>query len=387
MSTCPACGKTSDQQFYRQDPEPVNSTLLMPTHHRAINFPKATINLALCLDCGFIWNSEFDSLNQEYSTQCEESQGFSKTFREWHESLSVRLVKRFSLRGKTVLEIGCGKGDFLAHLCVLGDNRGIGYDPAYIAERQPESVYRLMQVHQEFWSHSRGVHGADFIVCRHTLEHIPDVLHFVSSIRAAIDEAHSTLVFFEVPDMQRILKEVAFQDVYYEHCSYFTRDSLVGLFARCGFDVFDCWYDFHDQYLCLIARPGISSAQVQIQTGPLAHEAREFSEAAEILRHQWQKKLSDWSNTERQIVLWGGGSKAVTFLNRIDTSRCVQRVIDVNPHKHGAFIPGSGQPVLGPEALLQCPADVVIIMNPVYREEISQHLAIMGQSPELLTLA
>ena len=29
-------------------------------------------------------------------------------------------------------------------------------------------------------------------------------------------------MFFQVPDMSRVLRDLAFWDIYYEHCSYFT---------------------------------------------------------------------------------------------------------------------------------------------------------------------
>ena len=44
------------------------------------------------------------------------------------------------------------------------------------------------------------------------------------------------MVFFELPDTERVLTEAAFWDIYYEHCSYFTPGSLARLFRRTGFE-------------------------------------------------------------------------------------------------------------------------------------------------------
>ena len=41
-------------------------------------------------------------------------------------------------------------------------------------------------------------------------------------VRRAIGDRLDTVVLFELPDVERVLREVAFWDVYYEHCSYFT---------------------------------------------------------------------------------------------------------------------------------------------------------------------
>ncbi|NJM57780.1 MAG: hypothetical protein HC857_10560 [Synechococcales cyanobacterium RU_4_20] len=42
------------------------------------------------------------------------------------------------------------------------------------------------------------------------------------------------MVYFEVPDAERIFAERAFWDVYYEHCSYFSPPSLTALCGAAG---------------------------------------------------------------------------------------------------------------------------------------------------------
>ena len=53
----------------------------------------------------------------------------------------------------------------------------------------------------------------------------------------------------------RILKEAAFWDVYYEHCSYFGEASLSRLFGQTGFVVRRVWTGYDDQYLMIASSP------------------------------------------------------------------------------------------------------------------------------------
>ena len=125
---CPACGGASLESFYVVKNVPVNSCILMASREEALGYPKGEINLVYCHDCGFIYNAKFDEKLIEHSGRYEETQGYSRTFNAFHERLAENLIERHDLHGKEILEIGCGKGEFLTLLCDLGENRGTGFD-------------------------------------------------------------------------------------------------------------------------------------------------------------------------------------------------------------------------------------------------------------------
>jgi hypothetical protein len=82
-----------------------------------------------------------------------------------------------------------------------------------------------------------------------------------------------------------------------------------------------------------------------------------------------------------RVVLWGSGSKAVAFLSAIgDARRHIQYLVDINPHRWGKFVPGTVKQIVGPEFLTQYRPDLVIAMNPVYRQEIMADLRRLGCS-------
>ena len=85
----------------------------MRTRDEAVSFPRGSLRLAFCGACGFITNTAFDPAPQDYADSYEETQGFSPTFNDFANDLAKRWVERHDLDGKQVLEIGCGKGEFL----------------------------------------------------------------------------------------------------------------------------------------------------------------------------------------------------------------------------------------------------------------------------------
>ncbi len=52
--------------------------------------------------------------------------------------------------------------------------------------------------------------------------------------------------------------------------------------------------------------------------------------------------------------------------------------MDINPHKHGKFMAGTGQEIVAPEFLVDYDPDLVIVMNPVYTDEIRSELGRLG---------
>jgi SAM-dependent methyltransferase len=387
---CPACGSFRVTPFYEADRIPVHSCVLVSSREEALGFPTGRARLTFCASCGFIFNAAFDATLLDYSTDYEETQGFSPRFQTFARDLARRLIERFDLHGKEILEIGCGKGEFLVLLCEMGPNRGTGIDPAYVPERTRSEAAERIRFVRDFYSKAYRGLSADFICCRHTLEHIPDVADFVGLVRGAIGDL-GTPVFFEVPDTRRVLREGAFWDVYHEHCSYFTLGSLARLFRSSGFLVSDLDVGYDDQYLLLEARPSPDGIGGRVadplpqeeSLSELAMEVEQFRKTQETAMTRWAGRLDRWRKQGRQVVVWGSGSKGVAFLTTLRVGEQVSCVVDVNPFRQGKFMVGSGHPIVAPESLTTSPPDVVVVMNPIYVDEIRRRLDGMGLRPEI----
>jgi hypothetical protein len=388
---CMSCGEKNGTLFYELMGIPVHSVLLMPKMDIAINYPRGDIKLSFCRSCGFISNVAFDPGKHEYSSKYEETQGFSNTFNTFSRRLAMDLIERFDLRNKDIIEIGCGKGEFLTLLCELGDNRGIGFDPAYIKERDHSLIKDRVTFIKDFYSVKYTGYSGDFICCKMTLEHIQKTSEFVSTIRGSLRDRPDTVVFFQVPDASRILEELAFWDIYYEHCSYFTCGSLARLFRACGFDIIDLWRDFDDQYIMIAARLGggkvINSFKCEENIEDLSKTVESFATAQVDGLRSWKERLRNNKEKGLRTVLWGGGSKAVAFLTTLNIVDEIEYVVDINPYKHGTFMAGSGQEIVAPAFLKTYRPDVVIVMNPVYHAEIGEECRIMGLSSEIRNIS
>jgi SAM-dependent methyltransferase len=391
FDSCPNCGAQQMGHFYTVTGAPVHSVLLMPTRERALGYPRGDIRLGLCDTCGFVSNCAFDPSVHEYSLGYEATQSFSPTFNAFHTRLAQRLVERYDLRHKHLIEIGCGQGEFLILLCELGANQGVGFDPAYDGARPRQFDPAQVQFIPDFYSEQYMDVRGDFICCKMTLEHIPETANFMRMVRRSIGDRLNTIVFFQVPNASYIMREVAFWDIYYEHCSYFSIGSLSYLFEQCGFEVLHVATEYNDQYLTIEAKPTVHataqpSDSVRQAVAAIKAEVASFTARYPALLGGWRRKLAELRTASKRVVVWGSGSKGVTFLTTVKQSDLIQYAVDVNPYRHGTFMPGSGQEIVGPEFLQDYRPDVVIVMNPIYCDEIQRTLDQMNLSPQLLTV-
>ncbi len=387
---CPSCGSPDIEVFYTQHSVPTNSCLLLDSPQGAKDCPRGNIELGFCHTCGFICNVAFDQKLTEYSGRYEETQSFSPTFSEFQLTLAEQLIDRHKLRGKVIIEIGCGKGEFLHLICSLGRNHGIGFDPGYI-ERRAGSNNTNVRVVKDFYSEKYDSYRGDFLCCKMTLEHIPKAAQFLLQVRPIVTQREDAIVFFQVPDCARILRDCAFEDIYYEHCSYFSAGSLARLFQNCGFEVAHLESVYGGQYLTIEAR--VLNPKSPSVPWPLEMDLEGLRSYVETFSARYRARLDHWQGVLEALraqghrtVIWGSGSKAVSFLTALNINDQISFVVDINPYRQGYYMPGTGQAIVSPDFLAEYRPDTAIIMNSVYREEIGRELARLGMSPRLLTL-
>ncbi len=380
---CPICASRVTDPFVEIKGVPVHVSTLHRTPDGARNAPRGDLALAFCDGCGFIWNVAYDAAIVAYDTDYENSLDHSPAFIEYVDGLAERLVERYDLHAQRVVEIGCGQADFLRRLCAAGDNRGFGYDPSYIGVQ----VDGPITVHRELYSEQTvGDANPDFVCCRHVLEHVDTPLEFIASLRRTLDPERGTPVYFEVPNGAYQLANGVVWDMIYAHHSTFTEVSLATLFELGGFEVIDAGTAFGDQYLWIEARPA-AATRVRDRTAEVVrlHAATDaFAAGYHGLISDWNQRVETYASDGQRVVLWGAGAKGVSLLNALDHTGGIGGVVDLNPRKHGSFIPGAATPVVAPESLVEYGPDVVVVANPIYRDEVRGILSDLGADADVV---
>lgn len=385
---CPLCGRPGGQLVHEVSTIPVHSCLVMDTRHDAVAIARGSLAVVLCTGCGAMSNRLFADQDMAYSARYEDSQAFSATFLRYARALGERWVARWDLAGRTVLEVGAGRGDFSRVLAEAGAGHVIAMDPTVDPRRfgQPDDRITLVA---DAYGGNTDVTGVDAVAMRHVLEHIDDPGSLLRMLRRGLDGRPEVPLLAELPEAGRILDDGAFWDLYYEHCNYLTRAVAIDLFESAGFVVRSATSAYAGQYLLVEALPVGDPRPPRLTHAGIAELSRAAATFRATAQHQLGVLADAIENHARngRVVLWGSGSKGTAFLHALGPAAdLVDAVVDVNPHLAGKHIAGTGHPIVSPASLAQAPPELVVAMNPVYLDEIRADLDRLSPGATLIGL-
>jgi ubiquinone/menaquinone biosynthesis C-methylase UbiE len=386
---CPVCGSGDIYPFLERDRVPVHQNLLADSRAAALGVPTGRLSMCVCRTCGFVHNATFDLARMSYDARYDNTQTCSPEFEQYVDGLVSHLVEERGIRGKTVVEVGCGKGDFIRRLVEYpgADITGIGFDPTYVGPDRSHGG--RLRFERNFYDEEASSVPADVVICRHVIEHVPKPLDLLGAVRRAVASRPHALICFETPSVEWILEHQVVWDFFYEHCSIFTPDSLSLAFRSAGFNVSSVTPTFGEQYMWLEATPAQGFAGAPHSPSALVRLAERFAEATSQLREKWASALTRAANSapsgRTRVGVWGAGAKGVTFANLIDPAgTAVHCFIEVNPAKQGKYVPGTGHRIVGPQDIEAEALGSILVLNPNYFDEMREFLKTSGSPAALI---
>lgn len=381
---CALCGSDEIAIFLRGKRVPVHQNLLMRDPVAAVNICRGNLEMTVCDRCGFIFNGAFDLALLDYGAAYDNYQGHSPYFTDHVSGLIDDLVEEHGIGGSSVIEVGSGNGSFLRALVEAGGEgtTGYGFDPAY--HGPATAVDGRVQFVSRFYGADCADIPADVVVSRHVIEHVPHPIDMLRAVRVALARSPKAKVFFETPDVAWILRNAVMWDFFYEHCSLFSPAALATAFQLGGFQVDDVRPLFDGQYQWLSGRVGEQAPA--FRPGEIPELARRFGETDSRRTARWHDLVYRYADGGK-VALWGAGAKAVTFAGLMDPGcELIDCVVDLNPHKQGCFLAGTGHPIVAPEDLGEREVRTAVLLNPNYREEVSRTLAELTTRTALIDL-
>ena len=389
-TNCPSCGSRSCKVFYESRRVPTNNHALASSRAEAIAVRRGDVALTFCGFCGFVFNSAFDPSIGAPVSGGEDNGDHASAFDAFQERLANRLIERHVLHGSNdIPQISCKGEAILTFVCELSDHHEIDdrYVPADPFASLPDG---RATTGARSLSEAVVADPADPTCSMMALMLVPDPARFLALLRRGLAGRREMRLFLQVSNFARTLKHIAFWDIQYRYCSYFSPGTLHRLLCARGFTVSDLFTDFDGEHLMADSRAAGRGA-----TGSLPRQNVEtIAELARLVArfaHECREKQALWSNILRRvagagnrIAIWGAGSSAASFLTTLAVGDEVSYVVDVSPFRQGKYMPGTGHRIVAPDVMLTTRPDVVIVTNSVVAFEIHELLANADCAPTLL---
>ena len=333
------------KELFRVDGLPVFQNKMFSDQAKAIGCSKGNMRLIQDLDTGLIFNAAFDASLLEYDEDYQNEQACSSVFKQHLDD--VRSIIQRYFFGKSLIEVGCGKGYFLEYLNQAGYEI-TGIDPAYEGDNP--------NVIKACFDKDLGV-TAEGIVMRHVLEHMSDPFGFLSAITNANEGKGQ--IYIEVPCFDWICEHSAWFDIFYEHVNYFRLADFHRMFGT----VLESGHVFGGQYLYVVADLATLKKPEMTKSDTFFFPENFLSDI---------ERLAGMAKGKKNAI-WGGASKGVIFSLYMQRAGVeMDLIIDINPAKQGQFIAASGLKVSSPEDGLKTLVknDDIFVMNSNYLKEI-----------------
>lgn len=354
-SVCRLCGQPDREPFLSLPHSPANiSRLLRPEEFgrdRAVD-----LQIWRCRACGFV---QLDpTFAETFYDDYLMTVSHSPTMQRYQRAQAVDFVDRHALRGRRVIEVGCGDGNYLEHLKAAG---------AQVTGNEPSARFRALAEERGFQVHSGYVHRQapvpggpyDGFATRQVLEHVPDPREFLLGIRASLHPEGVGLV--EVPSLEQALAGHRFYDFFADHLNYFSSSTLRLALELAGFQVLETSRGMNGEFNVAIVRVAESLAFT------------DFDAKLQALLSSLRDWVEGHQKAGRRVAVWGAGGKGLSSM-AVARLEGIAYVIDSDPHKQGLHTPVGHFPIVPPERLRDDPVDAVVLTALAYRDEIVSDL-------------
>jgi len=276
-----------------------------------------------------------------------------------------KFVQSYSLKGKKIVEIGCGRGEYLSIMNSLDV-------AAYGVEDSQESVADCikdgLKVSQGFIDNKEyEINGAPFdaFFMMSFLEHLPDPNVVVEGIRNNL--ADNAIGLVEVPNFDMIVRSKLFSEFISDHLFYFTQETLKNTLTRNGFEILECDQVWHDYIISAVVKkselPEVGSSGTESKKLDLS--------ALQVAREKLQEEMEKYINNFKSVAIWGAGHQSLAVIALLGLKDKIKYVVDSAPFKQNKFTPATHIPIVSPSALETDVPDAIIVMAASYSDEVA----------------
>jgi len=377
-TTCRSCRSAEISPVLDLGHTPIANALLSDPD--AVDEPRYPLEVAFCRDCALVQILDdvplFPDDYPYYSSVSDTLLAHSRRHVEG-------LVETLRLDATSlIVEIASNDGYLLRNAVEMGiPALGIDAAPGPAAAAREIGVETITGFFgREVAREIRAERGpADAMVANNVMAHVPDLNDFVAGFATLL--ADDGVLTVENPGVEMMIEHGEFDTIYHEHVAYYSCLSVQSLMARHALTLFDVelFEDLHGGTLRYwVARDRPPTARLEER---LRHERAlgmdeiafydGFGERVASISSELRTLIRRLRAEGATVAAYGAAAKGATMLNTVGLGvEEVEFVVDRSPHKQGMFMPGTHQPILGVDALIERAPDYTVILAWNFADEI-----------------
>jgi SAM-dependent methyltransferase len=346
---CPVCRGTSFGTLIDFGNVPRSGTFL---DTRDQNFRTISLAFGYCKRCALVRQ---EITGQPVHDYVEIPRATARQLPDYSVALAKKLADFGLSPQELVVEVGANDGGFLDILAAEGYQNLLAVEPsAACAGICREKGYRVAENYLDPLLADRLTeeHGsAGAVICRHTLEHVPEPEEFVRAMRSLLRPGGMLLV--EVPTSHTVIHNLLGHELWDEHIHLFGPANLAAFISNMGFSVLSqaIWPHRGTENLLVWAARGPQPEEFSMP------ENQQDVQACEAFQERW----SEFSRKAREhietlpspVAAIGAAHPQSNFLLFTGLGEYVDMLVDDDPGKVGKFVPSpSPIPVVASDRLL-----------------------------------
>tara|TARA_Y100001938_G_scaffold137608_1_gene202034 strand:+ start:1519 stop:2604 length:1086 start_codon:yes stop_codon:yes gene_type:complete len=330
----------------------------------AQNFPNADdlndecgedLRVCECVSCGLV---QLDNEPVPYYKEVIRASAFSEEMRQFRSNQFKEFVKKYSLKNKKVIEIGCGKGEFVSLMRDAGTNAyGIEYSPESVEECR-KSGLNVTKHYIEDSKERLPNSPYDCFFIMNFFEHLPDPNSVLRALHNSLSDDGLGLI--EVPNFDMIIRNNLFSEFISDHLFYFSKDTLRLTLERNGFEIVECEEVWHDYIISAVVR---KRKRTSLKT---------FQDQQVKIKNEIHKFIDNYGS--KKIAVYGAGHQALAIMSLTNMGNRVKYVVDDAPFKQNKYTPATHVPIVPESRLKEDPVDAIIVMAASYSDEVARKL-------------
>jgi 2-polyprenyl-3-methyl-5-hydroxy-6-metoxy-1,4-benzoquinol methylase len=324
------------------------------------------LEICQCSGCGLV---QLSNDPVDYYREVIRAVGISEEMKEFRLNQFKSFIEKYSLTGKKIIEIGCGKGEYMKAVQNAGNFKPYGIE--YSQDSVKKCLEENLDVSKEFietTDHKINQSPFDAFYILNYLEHLPYPNITFNGIYNNLSPEGVGIV--EVPNFDMILRENLFSEFMRDHLFYFTKETLKSTLEKNNFEIIECEETWHNYILSATIKKSLKNDGKQINKKIEKMDLSSFKNHQDSIIKEVNNYIDNFG--DNQVAIWGAGHQSFAIMSLAGLQEKVKYVLDSATFKQGKYTPSTHIPIVHPDKLNLDPVDSIIIIAGSYSDEVAK---------------